>query len=117
MHTGYNLGTADRIPVGEGRQFVVGDLEIAVFRSRENKVFALQADCPHKGGPLADGLLGSGRVVCPLHGYAFEIETGRPLGHGCEALRTYPIEINHRGEMILDLERAVADPVAHVEIG
>ncbi len=44
------------IPPGEGRSFVAGGEKIAVFCTRGGKVYAVQAECPHRGGPLADGL-------------------------------------------------------------
>ena len=53
----YNLGSVERIPLGEGRSFRIEDTLIAIFRTRKSEVFATQATCPHKGGPLADGIL------------------------------------------------------------
>jgi nitrite reductase/ring-hydroxylating ferredoxin subunit len=61
----------DQIPVGEGRAFAVGDEQVAVFRPRGGGLHALQAVCPHRGGPLADGLIDAAQVVCPLHNHAF----------------------------------------------
>ena len=46
------------IPAGEGRTFVLGGVRVAIFNGRDGEVFATQADCPHKQGPLADGLTG-----------------------------------------------------------
>ena len=51
----YNLGPLTRLPPGEGRTFRIGASAVAVFRTREGRVFATQATCPHKNGPL--GLL------------------------------------------------------------
>ena len=50
---------------------------IAVFRNGEDKVFALLDRCPHKGGPLSQGIVFGERVACPLHGWSIE------LGDGC----------------------------------
>ena len=50
------LGPLHSIPAGEGRSFQAGTKRIAVFRTRQGELFASQADCPHRGGPLADGL-------------------------------------------------------------
>lgn len=52
----YNLGPVTGIPMGEGRVFQIGPLAVAAFRTRREGVFATQAWCPHKAGPLADGL-------------------------------------------------------------
>lgn len=101
--TGQNLGPLDQIPLGEGRCFRLrGGEEIAVFRTRTGDLFAVQASCPHRGGPLADGLIGAGRVVCPLHGYAFQLATGEALREGCDALRTYPVSLTPDGELVVE---------------
>jgi nitrite reductase (NADH) small subunit len=89
----FDLGSIDRIPPGEGQTFLVEGREIAVFRSRDDEVWATQARCPHKAGLLADGIVGDGQVICPLHAYRFHLSSGAPLGNGCGALRTYRTEI------------------------
>ena len=66
-----NLGAIERIPPGEGREFLIGDEEITIFRLRSGKVHAVQAKCPHRNGPLADGFVGDGKVICPYHSYKF----------------------------------------------
>lgn len=97
----YPAGRLDRIPVGEGRRVMIGDEEIAVFRTRDGGVHAVEANCPHLGGQLADGIVGSGKVSCPLHGYAFELATGEPVKNNCAALRTYPAEVTPTGEIVI----------------
>ncbi len=102
MTTRFNLGSAFGIPIGEGREFEVQGLRIAVFRSRSGHVFATQALCPHKQGPLADGLLGGSVVVCPFHAWRFELKTGQALLGDC-GIQTYPIELDDNGDLILNL--------------
>jgi len=99
-----NLGPAVRIPVGEGRQFLVGLEMIAVFRTRAGGVFATQASCTHKNGPLADGLVGDRKIVCPLHAFAFDLNSGQPLGHACGPLTTYPVSLNSKGEILVEMD-------------
>ncbi len=65
MTTEQSIGFVDQIPKGEGRTFKLGELKIAVFHTRAGEVFARQAQCPHRDGPLSDGLLGADKVVCP----------------------------------------------------
>ncbi len=101
--TTYNLGPIDRIPPGEGRTFDIGDHSVAVFRTRENILHAVQAFCPHRSGPLADGIIGDGKVICPLHSYKFNIVTGQPLGDDCAALEVYRVSLTGNGEIILQL--------------
>lgn len=99
----YRLGRADLIPPGEGRQFLVEGERVAVFRSRSGELYATQALCPHRQGPLADGLVGGGRVVCPLHSLAFDLSTGRALGGSCSGLRTYRVSLEASGEMRIEV--------------
>ncbi|MEO6527605.1 MAG: nitrite reductase (NAD(P)H) small subunit [Gemmatimonadaceae bacterium] len=96
-----DLGPIDRIPPGEGQTFLVGEREIAVFRTREDTVYATQARCPHKAGLLADGLVGGGKVICPLHSYKFDLATGTPLGNNCASLRTYRSEVTVERRVIV----------------
>jgi nitrite reductase (NADH) small subunit len=97
-----NLGRIDAIPLGEGRCYVVGNQEIAVFRQRDGRLFASQNRCPHRQGPLSEGLVGSGRVICPLHAHQFNLESGAG-GESAECLTTYPAEeIN--GNILLKME-------------
>ena len=100
-----NLGSVAGIPLGQGRVFEVGSLSIAVFRSRDGSVFATQAGCPHRGGPLADGILGQRTLICPLHGCGFDVASGRPAGHAYGGLRIFPISLDSREQLIVTLEQ------------
>ncbi|CDO08664.1 (2Fe-2S)-binding protein [Mycolicibacterium cosmeticum] len=84
------LGPVSQIPVGEGRTFAVDDAQIAVFRLRDGSLRAVDAVCPHKGGPLADGLADDQVVVCPLHGATFDLCTGTQAGGG-DPVRSYDV--------------------------
>jgi nitrite reductase (NADH) small subunit len=107
-----DLGSVERIPPGEGQNFLVEGREIAVFRSRGDVVHAVQARCPHRAGLLADGIVGDGRVICPLHGYKFELATGAPVGNGCAALRTFHVELTHDRRVLLWVPRGGRSEVA-----
>ena len=96
------LGPVATIPEGEGRTFVVDGRRLAVFRGRDGGLFATQAECPHKGGPLADGLLGSGTLICPLHSLKFDLTTGKALNSDC-SLRTYAVSLSDNGQLLVDL--------------
>jgi len=103
----YDLGLVDRIPPGEGQTFLVAGREIAVFRARgTDAVHATQARCPHKAGLLADGIVGDGKVICPLHSYKFDLPTGAALGNGCHALTTYRAEVTGERRVLLWLSPA-----------
>ncbi|HZN84782.1 MAG TPA: Rieske 2Fe-2S domain-containing protein [Mycobacterium sp.] len=85
------LGPVDEIPIGEGRTFAVDGEQIAVFRLRDGSLRAIEAVCPHKGGPLADGLADDRVVVCPLHGHTFDMCTGAEAGGADMSVRSYSV--------------------------
>lgn len=97
------LGPVEAIPLGEGRAYVVGGEPIVVFRPRTGGLFATQAFCPHARGPLADGLIGSTTVLCPLHAFAFDLRTGRCLNGSCSDLRPYAVSAGPDGGILLEL--------------
>jgi nitrite reductase (NADH) small subunit len=90
------LGDIAQIPRGEGRNFKIGGITVAVFRTHADEVFATQAKCPHKSGPLADGLLGGASLLCPLHELGFDLRTGAGLGHAA-CLTVYPARLDPAG--------------------
>jgi nitrite reductase (NADH) small subunit len=86
-----DVGRLDEIPRGEGRTYAVGGEQVAVFRLRDGSLRAIDAVCPHRGGPLADGLIDEHVVVCPLHGHAFDTSTGCEVGGSGMSVRSFPV--------------------------
>jgi nitrite reductase [NAD(P)H] small subunit len=72
----------DDVPLGEGRAVTLAGRRIAIFRTRSGW-YALDASCPHLGGPLSDGLVAERSVICPLHERRFDLVTGAALSGGC----------------------------------
>jgi nitrite reductase (NADH) small subunit len=68
----------DDVPLGEGRAITLDGRRIAIFRSAAGW-FALDAACPHRGGPLADGIVCDRAVICPLHERRYDLATGAAL--------------------------------------
>lgn len=99
----HGLGPIDAIPLGEARVFRVDGRDVAVFRCRGGEVYATGAECPHRGGPLADGLVGSHSVICPLHGFVFDLRTGEAPGRECGRLATHHVTVTAGGELTLEL--------------
>jgi len=93
------LGPVDTIPLGQGCTYVVDGCAIAVFRQRDGQLFATHNACPHRGGPLADGIIGNGQVICPLHARQFDLKTGTSTDY---TVQTYPVRVED-GEIILTL--------------
>lgn len=98
--TTHAIGPVDQIPVGEGRNFLIGGTRVAVFRTHAGEVFATQPDCPHLAGPLADGLMGGSTIVCPLHDRPFDLRTGE--GPDCRLI-TYPVIVDPDGAVMVTL--------------
>ena len=71
------VARASDIPVGKGRLVEHGALPVAVFNAGQGRFCAVGALCPHEDGPLADGWLEGDAVVCPWHGFDFDVATGR----------------------------------------
>ena len=99
------IGKLSQIPRGEGRNFALGTLRVAVFHTRDGQVFATQADCPHRGGPLADGLTDGATVVCPLHDRIYDFRTGAGLGNEC-SIQVYPVRAEADGTIMLGTQPA-----------
>lgn len=97
------LGPVAAIPLGEARVFRVDGRDIAVFRCRSGEVYASAAECPHRGGPLADGLVGNHSVICPLHSVIFDLRTGEAPGRECGHLVTHRVLVADSGELMLEL--------------
>jgi nitrite reductase (NADH) small subunit len=96
------LGPLSSVPPGEGRTFDIGARKIAVFHTRQGGLFASQAECPHRKGPLADGLLGGSTLVCPLHSWKFDLSTGQAESGQC-GLTTYPARLSGSGQIVVDI--------------
>jgi nitrite reductase (NADH) small subunit len=89
--TEISLGPVGDIPVGDARAYAVEGRQIAVFRLRDGSLRALDAVCPHRGGPLADGLADRRIVVCPLHGFTYDLATGEEVANGGVPVTAYPV--------------------------
>jgi NAD(P)H-dependent nitrite reductase small subunit len=89
----HQVGPLTDLTPGEGRTYVVGDRQIAVFRLTDGTVRAVDAVCPHRGGPLADGQIDRSVVVCPMHQYAFRLDDGSCTAGTVDAVRVYRAEV------------------------
>jgi nitrite reductase (NADH) small subunit len=67
--------------------------DIAVFRTSDNTVFALEDRCPHKGGALSQGIVCGNKVACPLHNWNIALETGCAIAPDEGSTKTYPVKV------------------------
>jgi nitrite reductase (NADH) small subunit len=97
------VGKLTQIPRGEGRVFAVAGRQVAIFHTHSGEVFAAQAACPHRQGPLADGLTGGTTIVCPLHDRAYDLRTGLGLNGESTSIEVYPASLDASGKIWLTL--------------
>jgi nitrite reductase (NADH) small subunit len=87
------VATVDDIPVGQGALFEVGGVAVAVFNAGAGRFHATSPLCPHEDGPLAEGWIEGNAVVCPWHGFDFDLTTGRCLVDEAFAITVYPVRV------------------------
>jgi nitrite reductase (NADH) small subunit len=87
------IGRLEQIPRRGARCVKTAAGPIAVFRTMEDKVFALEDRCAHKGGPLSQGIVHGAQVTCPLHNWVFSLETGAAQGADEGSVRTVPLQV------------------------
>jgi nitrite reductase (NADH) small subunit len=90
-----DIGAIADIPVQGARRVPTPYGDIAVFRTVDGAVFALRDRCPHKGGPLSEGIVHGHAVACPLHNWTIDLATGEPRGadRGKGCAPTVPVRI------------------------
>jgi nitrite reductase (NADH) small subunit len=86
------VGSVGDLTPGEGRTYVVDGRQLAIFLLTDGTVRAMDAVCPHRGGPLADGQIDGSVVVCPLHQYAFSLDTGT-CADNVGSVNVYPARV------------------------
>ncbi len=102
-----DIGHIEDIPLRGARLVKTHIGCIAVFRTAEAEVFAATNSCPHKGGPLSEGIVHGQSVTCPLHNWVVDLNTGQAQGADEGQIATYPVRLEG-GRILLD-----ASTVAH----
>jgi len=92
--------TLDEIPVLGSRVVRAGERDISVFRNAEDEVFALLDKCPHKGGPLSQGIVHGRSVTCPLHNWKIDLASGESLAPDVGCTRAFPVRLEE-GNVLL----------------
>jgi len=82
---------AGDLTTGAGYSAAVQSKQLALFRHADGRIFAVDAQCPHAGGPLEEGAMKNCEVICPLHDYRFDLITGRCSTDPGLTLETYPV--------------------------
>ena len=88
-----DIGPLAAVPRLGSRIVRWGRKDIAVFRTAGDEIFAVDDRCPHKAGPLSQGIVHGTRVTCPLHNLAIELETGEAVAPDVGCVKRYRIRI------------------------
>jgi nitrite reductase (NADH) small subunit len=88
-----DIGALEQIPRRGARVVKTPRGCVAVFRAHDDSVFALEDRCPHKGGPLSQGIVHGRNVTCPLHNWVLSLETGEAQGADSGHVRAFPLEV------------------------
>jgi nitrite reductase (NADH) small subunit len=95
-----DIGHIDEVPLRGARLIKTHMGCIAVFRTGEAEVFAASNTCPHKGGPLSEGIVHGQSVTCPLHNWVFDLNTGQAQTEEGR-IATYPLRLE-AGRILID---------------
>ena len=88
------VGAEGDIPLQGARVVKTGTVDIAVFRTLDGGVHAIEDRCPHRGGPLSQGIVHGDSVTCPLHNWVISLKTGEAQGADSGCVRTIPVRVD-----------------------
>ena len=106
-----DIGALADIPPQGARLVKTAQGCVAVFRTAADAVFALDDRCPHKGGPLSEGIVHGNAVTCPLHAWVFSLDTGLAQGADDGGVTTYPVRVE-AGRILLDVQHLARQAAA-----
>lgn len=106
-----DVGSLDDIPVRGARLLKTKLGCVALFRTGNNDVFAVDDRCPHKGGPLSEGIVHGTSVTCPLHNWVFSLETGISESTDEGQIATYPVRVAN-GRLEIEISRLSGEKAA-----
>jgi len=101
MSAWVDIGCDADIPARGARRFMIGETPVGVFRTGDGALFALVDMCPHKNGPLSEGIVHGRAVTCPLHNWQISLETGRALGADTGCTPTLQVSVRD-GRVLVD---------------
>ncbi|MBL8673694.1 MAG: nitrite reductase small subunit NirD [Rhodospirillales bacterium] len=97
------VGKLEDIPRQGARVVRTRRGDVAVFRTLGDEVFALDDRCPHKGGPLSQGIVHGTKVACPLHNWVIDLASGQATGPDEGCARSIPVSVGADGIVVLGI--------------
>ena len=107
MYDWHEIGALDDISRLGSRVVHKPHDDVAIFRTANDQAFALRDRCPHKGGPLSQGIVHGHRVTCPLHNWVLELESGQAVAPDVGCAARYPVRLEN-GQLWLGLNNVVS---------
>ncbi len=102
----FEIGHIEDIPLRGARCVMTPQGKIAVFRTQDNVVHAIEDMCPHKKGPLSQGIVHDASVTCPLHNWVISLETGEVRGPDEGSVKTFPLRVEN-GVIFMALQQEI----------
>ena len=93
MSNWIHVGHLADLPAQGARVVEHDGRRIALFRTTDDEVYALIDRCPHKGGPLSQGMVCGKRVICPMHNWSIELASGQAVDPDVGQARTLPVRV------------------------
>jgi nitrite reductase (NADH) small subunit len=107
----FRVATLDEIPRLGARVVIIDEVAIALFRTSDDRVFALRDQCPHRGGPLSQGIVHGSCVTCPLHDWVIDLTTGQATGADEGSADRFEVRLEQRAVLVgVSSEGALASP-------
>ncbi|HEY7587335.1 MAG TPA: Rieske 2Fe-2S domain-containing protein [Thermoplasmata archaeon] len=98
MNAFVRVADVSEVPPGRGKVVVVQGHPVALFNV-DGAFFAVSNVCLHRGGPIGEGVLDGPVVTCPLHGWEYDVRSGKNVGNPTACLRTFHVRLE--GDAIL----------------
>ncbi len=95
-----SVGPLEAIPPLGSRTVATDDGTVAIFRTSDDQLFALRDHCPHKGGPLSQGLVFGHRVACPLHNWSIDLASGEAVAPDQGCARRHQVKVENGVVMV-----------------
>ena len=102
MSNWIEIAALNDIPQLGSRVVKTDTMKIAVFRNSNDEVYAIKDECPHKQGPLSEGIVHGTSVTCPLHNWKIDLKSGEAMGPDEGCTNVFPVKVED-GKVYLDL--------------
>ena len=102
------IAKLEEIPPLGSRLLKTDSVDIAIFRTGSDEVFAVRDQCPHRGGPLSQGLVHGNSVSCPLHNWNIDLSSGEVMAPDEGCVHTYPVKVEQGIIYLAQMEEQAA---------